>query len=115
MGSAENHKDIERESYRNLPDVNAKILVLIDTPWPNRDIPTCVADGSRKCDISRPVPIEYPGQESFDPISLLCQSTTCAATVDGVIAYRDHSHISVQMALKLYPALAQKLDSIVAR
>jgi len=115
MGSAENHKDIERESYRNLPEVNAKVLVLKDTPWPNKDIPTCVADGSRKCDIPRPVPVEYPGQESFDPIPLLCQSTSCAASIDGVIAYRDHSHISVQMALKLYPALAQKLDSIVAR
>ena len=115
MGSAENHKEIDRKSYLNLPVVNAKILILKDTPWPNKDIPTCVADGSRKCDIPRPVPIEYPGQESFDPLPFLCQSTSCPAIVDGVIAYRDHSHISVQMALKLYHALAQKLDSIVAR
>jgi peptidoglycan/LPS O-acetylase OafA/YrhL len=115
MGSAENHREISSKSYLNLPAVNSKILILKDTPWPSRDIPTCVADGSKNCDIPRPNSVEYPGQEIFDPIPFLCQGASCSASIDGVIAYRDHSHISVQMALKLYPALAQKLDSVVAR
>lgn len=121
VGSAENHKFVDAKEYLKLPEAR-RILVIKDTPWPNQDIPTCISkfysnsgliDGS-KCAIDRPSAISYPGYETFDPLPLLCDSMRCSSVVDGVVAYRDHSHISVAMALALYPKLAEKLDKVVA-
>lgn len=122
-GSAENHKYVNPEQYLNLPKVSSKILVLKDTPWPNKDIPTCLSkygnlsegNSLKGCDVNRPKSIPYPGYESFDPIPLMCNSLSCPAVIEGVVAYRDHSHISVAMALSLYEDLAEKLDRAVAR
>jgi len=91
--------------------------VLQDTPWPNRDIPTCLAKEPKyeRCATLRPEQVSYTGFNTFDPIPLLCDKASCPAVIDGVVAYRDHSHISVAMALKLYDDLAIILDNAVAR
>ena len=117
VGSSENHKYVGKEQYLKLPQTNTEMLVLQDTPWPNRDIPTCLAKEtlSERCATSRPTQISYPNFMTFDPIPLLCHKTNCPAIIDGVVVYRDHSHISVAMALKLYDELANKLDAVVAR
>ena len=117
VGSSENHRYVSQDEYLRLPQTNSKMLVLQDTPWPNRDIPTCLAKESKSegCSTSRPEQISYTGFNTFDPIPLLCDKASCPAVIDGVVAYRDHSHISVAMALKLYDDLANKLDTVVAR
>lgn len=117
VGSAENRKTVAASDYRKLPKFLGSLLVIKDTPWPNRDIPSCVAENlnSEKCDTPRPTGIDYGGLDTFDPIPLLCNATSCPAILNGVIAYRDHSHISVEMALKLRSDLAEKLDSLMAR
>ena len=117
VGSSENHKYVGKEDYLKLPQTNSEMLVLQDTPWPNRDIPTCLAkeSESERCATTRPAQISYPNFMTFDPIPLLCDKASCPAVIDDVVVYRDHSHISVAMALKLYEDLANKLDMVVAR
>jgi hypothetical protein len=48
------------------------------------------------------------GFEIIDPTPWLC-SSYCPAIVDGSVAYRDASHISVEMSLKLLPKIEQAL------
>ena len=48
------------------------------------------------------------GFDIIDPTSWLCTSY-CPAIVDGVVAYRDNSHISVDMSLSLISRLRASL------
>jgi hypothetical protein len=122
-GSAENHKNIAANSYNVFPTLNypdAKLLILKDTPWPNQDIPTCLSKdpGGAKCTTKAPDGINYSGRDTFDPIPLLCKAGICPAKLgksNDLVAYRDHSHISVALALDLADELGAKLDEIVAR
>ena len=99
------------ESYGPLP-IASKQLIIRDTPWPNRDIPTCLTT-NRSCVAPKPVTINYKDAQLFDPIPLLC-SKNCPAKVDGLVAYRDQTHISVAIAEHFARKLAEKLDSVVA-
>jgi len=44
----------------------------------------------------------------INPTPWLC-SSYCPAILDGSVAYRDASHISVEMSLKLLPKFEQAL------
>lgn len=122
-GSAENHKNIAANSYNVFPTLNypdAKLLILRDTPWPNKDIPTCLSKdpSGTMCTSKAPTRINYPGRDTFDPIPLLCKAGICPARLgmfNELVAYRDHSHISVALALDLADELGAKLDEVVAR
>ena len=122
-GSAEIHKTISKSAYNQFPNLNypgAKFLVLKDTPWPNQDIPTCLMQNpdGLQCMTKAPIGVEYPGRDTFDPIPYLCKSGYCPAKVgfnEKIVAYRDHSHISVALALDLFDELSAKLDEVMAR
>ena len=91
--------------------VSTKNLIYIsDTPKPLRDIPNCLASrDSSSCDTTEKTRVAIiTGFEIIDPTPWLC-SSYCPAIVDGSVAYRDASHISVQMSLKLLPKLEQAL------
>ena len=87
-------------------------IYLTDTPLPRVDIPDCLAAGrGQLCDNSRPISAEVAaGLIKINPTPWLC-ADTCPAIVDGVVAYRDHSHISVAMSVHLSP----KLETALAR
>ena len=106
------HYGVDESNYY-LKDIFAfKHLIIRDTPWPNRDIPAC--DSMHKqCDTPLPRILKYRSTSIFDPIPLLCKEK-CPAVVDGLLAYRDQTHITVAMALHLAPKLEEELDSLVA-
>jgi hypothetical protein len=111
-GNFEHYVGISQEDYAKNPNFNFKYLLLRDTPWPNRDIPTCLTTHA-SCDSKLPIEIPYSTKNIFNPIPLLCNSK-CPAVVDGLMAYRDQTHISVAMAEHLEGALARQLDALVA-
>ena len=111
LGNFEHYK-IAPAEYVTADNYSFKHLLIRDTPWPNRDIPICLSSG-KNCDTELPVRIAYKSENIFDPIPLLC-STKCPAVVDGLLAYRDQTHITVDMARHLERALGAKLDSLVA-
>jgi hypothetical protein len=91
---------------------SSTIIYISDTPHPLRDIPSCLASRkSNSCDSTEKTPVKVlPGFQLIDPTPWLC-TTYCPAIVDGIVAYRDASHISVATSLWLFPKLEAALVS----
>jgi peptidoglycan/LPS O-acetylase OafA/YrhL len=103
----------EAKALARIKSLTAFPIYITDTPLPQRDIPTCLSQklGS-KCDHSKPMsPLVAPGFETINPTPWLC-TQTCPAIIDGVVTYRDQSHISVDMSKHLAPRLAEELIGI---
>lgn len=111
LGNFEHYK-VSESSYLKAEKFKFKYLLIRDTPWPNRDIPACISTKS-KCDTPLPLKIAFKSKNIFDPLPFLCNSK-CPAIVDGLLAYRDQTHITIDMAEHLEPVLGAKLDSLVA-
>jgi hypothetical protein len=78
-----------------------------------RDIPSCVAAGRiDKCNTTEPSEVIFsPGWQQINPTSWFC-AQTCPAVIDGVVVYRDASHISVRGAKLVEPQLLSTLLSL---
>ena len=102
--------DGQRKLLKDLQGSTAHLIYISDTPRPLRDIPNCLASrNSSSCDSTEKSRVSIvSGFQVVDPTPWLCASY-CPAIVDGTVAYRDASHISVQMAVKLLPKLEEAL------
>jgi hypothetical protein len=102
--------DGQRKLLKDLQGSTAHLIYISDTPRPLRDIPNCLASrNSSSCDSTEKSRVSIvSGFQVVDPTPWLCASY-CPAIVDGTVAYRDASHISVQMAVKLLPKLEEVL------
>lgn len=89
------------KTYEALQGSSRNIIYISDTPHPVRDIPSCLAAGrADKCNTTEPSePIFSPGWKQINPTPWFC-TDTCPAVLNGVVVYRDASHISV-MASKM--------------
>lgn len=90
-------------------------IYIQDTPWPNRDIPSCLLQEKiASCSVSRPVPEPWLNQNLgttntiIDPTNWLC-AKTCPAILEGIVVYRDATHMSVDFAVHLAPFLTKEL------
>ena len=94
--------DGQKLAYQNLRGASSNLIYISDTPHPKRDIPNCLAaDGKTKCDDSeKSDPRISGGFIQVNPTPWLC-TNKCPAVVNGVVAYRDESHISVAMSQSL--------------
>lgn len=103
----------EAKAFERIKSATKFPIYLSDTPLPRVDIPECLADaGGVKCDGARPVSPEVaPGLIPIDPTPWLC-TQICPAVIDGVIAYRDKSHLTVQMSKKLSVQLDKALSEL---
>jgi len=102
--------DGQRKLLAQVKNASPNLIYLTDTPHPARDIPACLTNNSiSECNkTERSKNLSISGFEVIDPNSWLC-SRTCPAVKDGVVAYRDASHISVDIAIALIPRLTQAL------
>ena len=100
----------QRKLLRGLRGSTNNLIYISDTPRPLRDIPNCLASrDSKVCDSTERSRVSViPGFDVINPNPWLC-SSYCPAIVEGTVAYRDASHISVDMALKLLPKLEAAL------
>jgi hypothetical protein len=100
----------EEKLLKSISGASDHLIYISDTPHPIRDIPSCLASrNSNTCDSSeKSLVFSIPGFEFIDPTPWLC-SSYCPAIIDGVVAYRDASHISVAMSKKLLPKLEEAL------
>jgi len=103
-------RDGQRKLLSDLKGSTDHLFYISDTPRPLRDIPNCLASrNSRVCDSTQKTRVSIIfGFEVVNPTPWLC-SSFCPAIIDGTVAYRDASHISVEMALKLLPKLEEAL------
>jgi hypothetical protein len=92
----------ERKVFNRIKDATQYPIYLTDTPLPRVDIPDClVANRGDACDTSRAVDAEVAaGLIQINPTPWLC-TDKCPAVVDGIIAYRDKSHLTVAMSKHL--------------
>ena len=103
----------EVKTYKSLQGSAQHIIYISDTPHPNRDIPSCIAAGNLdRCNGSeRSTPIFSPGYQKINPTSWLCDRN-CPGVIDGLVTYRDSSHLSVAMARALSPQLEAALTQL---
>ena len=97
-------------TFQTLQPLTSKIVYILDTPLPNRNIPSCLASTSAdKCLVGSRVGLpQVANFELIDPAKWLCEET-CKAIVRGNVAYRDASHISVATSLELSDSLWKAL------
>ncbi len=102
--------DGSQRTYRTLNTLTPKVVYLLDTPLPMRNIPDCLASTSAdKCLANSKLGLPQVAKfEIIDPAIWLCQSE-CPGIVRGNVAYRDASHISVATSLELSDSLWQAL------
>jgi peptidoglycan/LPS O-acetylase OafA/YrhL len=103
----------QQETLNKLRPHTSKIVSLADTPRPRRDIPSCLSSNRNdQCnDTAKSEAIFSPGYLRINPTSWLCTANSCPAIVNGVVAYRDASHISVAMSESLSQQLGEALRS----
>lgn len=105
-----------------------RVIVLNDTPFPGKNVPECLStnlSSPSACDFSRKGSVSrwdrYPlineiaaahGAQTIDPVQWLCPLDACSTVIDDVIVYRDHSHLSVDIARVLEPKLADAIGGL---
>ncbi len=106
-------QDGQQKTVDMFEGLNSRLIYISDTPHPKQDIPDCIASGEfARCDETRPSPVYRVNALSIiNPTPWLCQRE-CSAVVNGVVAYRDNSHISVAMSAALAPEMEGALRRI---
>ena len=110
-------------SVEALRQKGTRVEFLADTPYPGRDVPTCVTENLadvRACQIDRKdayhssalytdrhvsvsAAVDAVGVEVIDPVDWLCSPTACPVVVGDQLVYRDDSHISNTWSTTLAP------------
>lgn len=103
----------QAKTFAALRGSSPHIIYISDTPHPLRDIPSCIAGGrTDRCNSTEPADAFFtPGWAQINPTSWFC-AATCPAIIDGVVIYRDSSHISVLASKKVKPQLLSTLLSL---
>jgi peptidoglycan/LPS O-acetylase OafA/YrhL len=103
----------QRISYQHLAGLSPRLIYISDTPKPSRDIPNCLAsNGGAKCDENEKSDPRIVGNFiKVNPTPWLC-SNDCPAVVNGIVAYRDASHISVDISRALSVELGDVLANL---
>ena len=102
------------------------VVLIAEVPRPRVDIPACLSrHGAGRCDRPRGevdaeraaavailagIAAANPGVSLLDPIDANCTRQTCPAVIDGVVLYRDASHLSVSGARRLGPVLGDHIQ-----
>jgi hypothetical protein len=103
----------EAKTFAALQGSSKHIIYISDTPHPQRDIPSCIAAGRiDKCNSTEPSEAIFsPGWQQINPTPWFC-AQNCPAVINGVVVYRDASHISVLAAKRAKPQLLSTLLSL---
>jgi peptidoglycan/LPS O-acetylase OafA/YrhL len=104
-----------------------RVLLLVDTPRTNTDIPGCIAvhpTDVRPCAIPRSafqdtfgvrerIAAAIAGAGTLDLISSVCPALPCQVIRDGMIVYRDNHHLTATFSASLAPVLDAALRPYV--
>jgi hypothetical protein len=103
----------EEVLYDRLKSLTDFTIYLTDTPFRRINVPDCLAAGKGEiCDDAIKVnPMVAKGLIAIDPTPWLCDRT-CPAVIDGIVTYRDHSHLTNAMSEHLAPNLFAALKRI---
>jgi peptidoglycan/LPS O-acetylase OafA/YrhL len=99
--------------YDRLKPLTNFPIYISDTPFRTINVPDCLAARrGAKCDEATKInPIVGRGLIAINPTPWLC-SRTCPAVIDGIVTYRDHSHLTNAMSEHLATKLMASLKKI---
>ncbi|WP_328466187.1 acyltransferase family protein [Streptomyces sp. NBC_00448] len=118
-------------TFRTLRATGARVVALLDTPWPKGDPVDCAAAhpldlrrcantvaGSAKQPVVAAAARAAAGAQDvgvIDPRPWLCPSAgTCPVVAADTFVYRDDSHMAEGYSQALTPALGRRLSSLLA-
>ena len=92
---------------------HSRVISISDTPLPNSDIPVCLSSKTLSSCFAKISPSTswVPSIDVINPNPWFC-STTCPAVLDGIVVYRDTTHMSVSFAQHLVAPLTSTLISM---
>ncbi|GAA1240911.1 SGNH hydrolase domain-containing protein [Pseudonocardia aurantiaca] len=115
-------------TIRRLQAQPIRVVYILDTPYPGRNMPECVAnnlDDVGACTAERRLVWPYQGRHetmaetlsaagvtAVEPTPWFCTIEDCPAIVNGILVYRDESHISTAYSAWLTPMMAPLFDSV---
>ena len=115
-----------RRDLAQLGAAGVQVAVVRDTPWPGRDVPSCVAkhlSDPSACDLSRDaldspaydigLTKSTPTAHPVDLTAVICEPTRCPATLGKYLVYRDTSHLTATFATALAPYLDKQLEPLL--
>jgi len=112
------------QTLNRLRTTGAQIIYLRDTPYPNKNIPECISgdtDNWAACDfalnnVNRTEPIvtdQVRGENTDIPVldvnAYLCETNKCRAVRNGILLYRDDSHLTNTAVNALMPAVMAQI------
>ncbi|WP_084959273.1 acyltransferase family protein [Thermoactinospora rubra] len=112
-----------RTTLARLSRLGTPLVHLRDTPLPGIDVPSCLAARpARQCAFPRERALpqdplaetRQPGMWRLDVTEVLCPGTgpACPAVLDGVVLYRDGSHLTNTLVVRLAPRLERDLEDL---
>lgn len=118
-----------RSTLSELDALKTKTLVIADTPYSSYDVPICLSREiaakwrAKPCLIAKDTGLNQrvrDGEQAavagdanarwVDFSDLYCRGSYCQTVIDGIVAYRDDSHVSDVFARHLVPKLLHEID-----
>jgi peptidoglycan/LPS O-acetylase OafA/YrhL len=100
-------------TYETLKNLAPRIVYILDTPLPEKNIPECLSRMSEDKCLANPNKglKQVADFKLIDPRPWLCDEL-CTGVVRGNVAYRDASHISVATSIELSARLWEALRKL---
>jgi hypothetical protein len=109
------------DAYRRVEAAGARVIILMDNHYPNFNVYECVAEN--RVDMSpcmferneasggRPAQwrVAEHGFRVIDMSDWICPSQRCLPVIDGVLVYRQGSHLTATIVDRLAPVLESRL------
>ncbi|MBM3639121.1 MAG: acyltransferase [Actinobacteria bacterium] len=104
-------------------------ILFADTPFPARDVPTCLSASPKDIDVCNPIPsaaLRADIAEVREDLSVknsvpllrtkdwFCTANICPVVVGNILVYRDDNHITSAYAKFLGPVLDAALEPVVS-
>lgn len=115
-------------SLERLAASGAQIVYIRDTPYPRRNVPECISsalDDWTRCAFPKPDRVDpvvtgvlrgvLPHVDVVDLNGFLCDDALCPVVRNGILLYRDDSHLSDTAVEALTPALERAFDEKAIR
>jgi hypothetical protein len=114
---------------RMLARVAGRTALIVDTPYAKRNVPSCLSshrDDIDACAIPRQTALTdrlgaveaaaatASGAGLIDLTTRICVADPCPVVVNGLIVYRDESHLTATFSRSLAPALKTAIAAVLA-
>lgn len=112
-------------TWSRLIEGGLELAIIRDVPFPNTDIPECVAENRNdlaRCAFDRDdamerntphgVATDRLGLDLIDLTDQICLEGICPAVINDLVVWRDHHHLTATYVEALAPALAHYLELI---